>query len=191
MSKMIIIGEALVSEELVNLGFCCNLSKCLGQCCVEGDAGAPLEKEEIRLLEDHLDTIKEFLSIESADLIQRKGVFETDVQEKFVTPLLNGKECVFTRFKDNIAQCAIEMAWNAGKISFRKPVSCHLYPVRISKFKGCTAVNIHKWHVCSDAWKEGKEKTIPVYIFLKDALIRNFGEEWYRQLECAAAIKKQ
>jgi hypothetical protein len=187
---MIIIGETLVSEELINLGFCCNLSKCYGQCCVEGDSGAPLEKEEIRLLEDKLDILKEYMSAESAELVQKNGVFEIDVQEKYVTPLLNRKECAFTRFENNIAYCAIEMAWKTGKISFRKPVSCHLYPVRISKFKGCTAVNIHQWHVCSDAWKEGKAKGIPVYVFLKDALIRHFGETWYTQLELAARLKK-
>jgi hypothetical protein len=189
MNTMIAIGNTLISEEILTECFCCNIQRCMGNCCIEGDAGAPLEKEEIQILEKTIEKIKPFMSKEGAESLVATGVYTFDFYKNLVTPLVNGKECVFTIFKKGIAYCAIEAAYETGEIDFQKPVSCHLYPIRISKFSDYEAVNIHKWSVCSDAWKEGKEKGIPVYKFLRKPLIRKYGEEWYNQLEVAAGIK--
>jgi hypothetical protein len=189
MNTMIAIKNTLVSEELLTECFCCDLQQCLGSCCIEGDAGAPLEKEELQILERAIDKIMPFMSKEGLESLAISGVYTYDFFKNIVTPLVDEKECVFTVFKNRIAYCAIEAAYNAGEIEFQKPVSCHLYPVRINKFNDYEAVNIHKWSVCSDAWKEGKEKGIPVYKFLRKPLIRKYGEEWYKQLEIAAGIK--
>jgi hypothetical protein len=191
MSRMIIIENTLVSEDLITMEFCCDVRKCQGACCVEGDAGAPLEESEIALIEDHLEEIMEFLSREGKAAIEKAGVFEFDITRSLVTPLINGKECAYILFKDGVAFCAIEQAWEAGKIPFRKPISCHLYPVRLGRSSVHEAVKVHRWHVCSDAWKAGKNKKIPLYLYLKDALIRKFGETWYEQLLLAARISKK
>jgi len=188
---MIIIENSLVSEDLIHLEFCCDVIQCLGACCIEGDAGAPLEESEIVLIEDHLGKIREFLSEGGKAAIEKAGVFEFDSPGTLVTPLIDGRECAYTLFKDGIALCAIELAWEAGKIPFRKPVSCHLYPVRLGKSSFYETVNIHRWHVCSDAWKLGIKKKTPLYLFLKDALIRKFGKQWYDQLLIAGSLNKK
>lgn len=180
---MIVLDNTIVSEDIKDTCFACDLSKCKGACCVEGDAGAPLEEEEISILEDSIDYIKPFMRKEGIMEVEKNGVFDFDDYGQYVTPLVNGKECAFVTFdEDGIALCAIENAWKAGKTGFKKPVSCHLYPVRISKYNDFEAVNYHNWHICKPALDYGKEINLPVYLFLKDALIRKYGEKYYKEL---------
>ena len=179
---MLVIDNILVSEEIRDIRFCCDLDKCLGACCVEGDAGAPLEEEEISLLEDDIDIIKPYMRPEGIEVIEKYGVFDYDTSGEFVTPLINDKDCVFVYYENNIAMCAIEKAYEEGKVNFQKPISCHLYPIRITKHKDFEAVNYHKWYICQTACTLGKKLELPLYKFLKEPLIRKYGEEWYGKL---------
>jgi hypothetical protein len=186
---MIIIDNTSVSDDLYLLRFCCNLQRCLGECCVAGDAGAPLEEAEISTLEDDLDTIKPYMTEQGIKTVDERGVFDYDIHGKFVTSLVNDGECVFANFKDGIAHCAIEKAYSEGKIKFRKPVSCHLYPVRITVYKDFIAVNYEKWNICKPALKQGNKDGVPLYKFLKSALVRKFGIKWYEKLEAEIAVR--
>lgn len=179
---MIPVGKAIVSDDLVQVYFTCDLAKCKGACCVAGDAGAPLEENEISLLEDHLESILPFMTERGRKVVITLGVFDYDAAGKFVTPLVNDAECAFTNFSDDIAYCSIERAFKEGKIPFRKPVSCHLYPVRIQHFSSFDAVNYHKWHICKPALKRGKLEGIRLIRFLKGALVRKYGEGWYAEI---------
>lgn len=179
---MIAIENTLVSENLARVKFCCDLEKCHGACCVEGDAGAPLEMEEIGQLEDYIEKIQPYMKEKGIEMVKQVGVFDYDVEGNFVTPLINNKECAFVYFENSIARCAIEKAYEKKAIPFPKPVSCHLYPVRISRFKNFEGVNYHKWDICEKALKKGKKENIPLYRFLKDSLKRYFGEKWYNRL---------
>jgi hypothetical protein len=181
--RMIAIDDTLNSDDLYKVCFVCNLQACKGACCVEGDAGAPLDEDEISEIEDNLIYIKPFMRTEGVDAVEEMGVFDYDAYGHYVTPLINGAECAFVIFTDDgIAACAMEKAWEAGKSSFRKPVSCHLYPVRISKYNDFDAVNYHQWHICQPALEFGKKLNVPLYVFLKDSLVRKYGEKWYREL---------
>ena len=180
---MIFIDNTIISEDLLDVMFSCPLEKCKGACCIEGDAGAPLEIEEISSLEDFIDKIKPFMTERGRKVIQENGVFDYDVNGEFVTPLVNDAECAFTNFSDGIAWCSIEKAKEEGEIDFQKPVSCHLYPVRIKKHKNFVAVNYHKWHICKAALKKGSKQGLPLYKFLKEPLIRMFGLDWYEKLD--------
>lgn len=191
---MIIIDDTIVSDQLRDTCFVCDLSKCKGACCVEGDAGAPLEEEEISILEDVVDHIKPFMRREGIEEVERNGVFDFDAGGHYVTPLVNGRECAFVAFNDEgVAMCAIENAWKSGKTDFRKPVSCHLYPVRLSRYKDFEAINYHEWHICKPALEYGKKLNLPVYQFLKEALIRKYGERYYQQLakQIEGSMKKK
>lgn len=180
---MIVVDNTIVSDDIKKACFACNLLKCKGACCVEGDAGAPLEEEEISILEDCMESIIPFMRKEGADEIKRNGVFDYDNDGHYTTPLIDGKECAFVVFnEEGIALCAIENAWKEGIIKFRKPISCHLYPIRISKYKDFEAVNYHCWYVCQTAVEHGTKLQVPVYIFLKDAIIRKYGVKYYEQL---------
>ncbi len=179
---MIVIDDKTVSDDLKKVEFVCNLKKCKGACCVEGDAGAPLLEEEIGQLEDSLDAVKPYMTEKGLQVVEENGVFEYDLAGDFVTPLVNGRECAFASFTDGVAWCAIEKAWQDGKIKFRKPVSCHLYPVRITSYEKFDAINYHNWHICRPALVQGRRNGVPLYKFLKDALIRRYGETWYREL---------
>lgn len=184
---MLEIDGTLVSDELLERKFVCDLSACKGACCVEGESGAPLEIEEVNYLEDHLDAIKPFLREEGLRAIKKHGVFTVDTDGDFVTTLVGGKECAFAVFDEKgIAGCGIEKAHAAGAITFKKPVSCHLYPARLVQLKDQVAVNYHHWPICAPACACGEKLSVPVYVFLKDALTRRFGSEWYEKL-CAAA----
>lgn len=185
---MIVIGQTLISDEVVRTRFACDLPRCLGACCVEGEAGAPLEMEEISQLEDHIALIKPFMTREGCKVVDEQGVFDYDEQGAFVTPLVHGKECAFVFLSDKIARCAIEHACEMGAIPFHKPVSCHLYPVRITRYKAYDALNYHRWHICDKALSRGKSEGIYLYEFLKEALIRKFGQEWYANL-CQEALR--
>ncbi|HSG67289.1 MAG TPA: DUF3109 family protein [Bacteroidales bacterium] len=180
---MLIIDDIMVSDDLYLVKFVCPVQKCYGACCVEGDAGAPLEEAEISHLEDYLDEIKAYMIPEGIETVNRTGVFDYDIEGTFVTPLIRGGDCAFINFTDKIAWCSIEKAYEEGKIPFRKPVSCHLYPVRLARVGKTDAVNYHRWQICDVALEKGREVGIPLYVFLKDALIRKYGEAWYRKLD--------
>lgn len=179
---MLIIDNILVSDDLYLVKFICPLKKCFGACCVEGDAGAPLEEEEISLLEDYLEEIEPYMTKEGIDAVDISGVFDYDMEGSYVTPLIKGGDCAFINFTDGIAWCAIEKAKEEGKIPFQKPVSCHLYPLRLAQLGEHEAVNYHRWHICHVAVEEGEKEGVPLYVFLKDALIRRYGESWYARL---------
>ena len=180
------LGKTIVSEDIIEKEFVCNLSACKGVCCVAGEAGAPLEEEELKLLLDNYPKIKPFLSEKGIKEIESQGLFVT-IEGEFETPLVDEKECVYAIFDDkNTAKCGIEEAYNQGKVNWQKPLSCHLYPVRLMNYSEFTAVNYHKWPICDDACTLGKELQVPVYKFVKDALVRKFGADWYAELEKVA-----
>lgn len=185
---MVEIGDTIVSFDLFEQQFCCDLDICKGQCCVEGDAGAPLEMDEIAKLEEVLPAIWNDLSEAARKVVDAQGVAYSDAEGDLVTSIVNRRECVFSYIDsaDGICKCAIEKAYHEGKTSFYKPISCHLYPVRLKKFKDFTAVTYHRWSVCSCAETKGHKLQLPVYKFLKTPLIRRFGETWYKELEEAA-----
>ncbi len=176
------IDDVLVSEELKNVCFSCDLSQCRGDCCVEGDAGAPLEEEEISFLEENLERIKPYMSKAGLEVVEKTGVYDYDVDGEFVTPLVNDRECAYVYFENGISYCALEKAWLEGKTNFQKPVSCHLYPIRLSKLKHYTAVNYDRWDICKTALLKGEQDNIPLYKYLKVPLIRKFGKSWYQKL---------
>ncbi|MEN8224672.1 MAG: DUF3109 family protein [Bacteroidota bacterium] len=180
---MLIIDDIMVSDDLYQVKFVCPVNKCKGACCVEGDAGAPLEEEEISLIEDHIEAIMEYMIPDGIETVEQSGVFDYDMEGVYVTPLIRGGDCAFINFTDGIAWCAIEKAYQEGKIPFRKPISCHLYPVRLTKVGRYEAVNYHRWQICDVALKQGSREGIPLYAFLKDALVRKYGESWYEKLE--------
>ena len=180
---MLIIDDILVSDDMYLVKFVCPVQKCYGACCVEGDAGAPLEEEEISRLEDYLEEIKPFMIPEGIETVDKAGVFDYDMDGSYVTPLIRGGDCAFINFTGKIAWCAIEKAYEEGKIPFRKPISCHLYPVRLAKVGKSEAVNYHRWQICDVALEKGREEGVPLYVFLKDALIRRYGEKWYNKLD--------
>lgn len=184
MESMIIIENTLVSDELIESSFSCDLRQCRGNCCVEGDAGAPLEVAEVDIIRHNLEHIRPYMSPDGLNTLASAGFSTRDAFGGLVTGLNPGKECVFTYFHNGVALCAIEKAYQEGHCDFQKPVSCHLYPVRVSRYDTFEAVNVHHWHVCAHAWANGQQK---LYQYLKGPLIRKFGEEWYHQLELAAA----
>jgi hypothetical protein len=181
--RMIQIGRTLISEELFTEAFQCDLEACKGACCVEGDAGAPLELEEADLLEQEYAAIAPYLLEEGKAAIEQQGKSVIDSDGDLGTPLVNGGACAYAVFEGGKALCGIEQAWKAGDTPFRKPVSCHLYPVRIQSYQSFDAVNYHRWNICSPACALGRALQQPVFVFLKDALIRRFGAEWYAELE--------
>lgn len=183
---MIAIGKTLVSDDVIEEKFVCDLQRCKGACCVEGVSGAPLSKEETKILEDIFDKVKPYLTDRGLKAIEKFGLHLTDNDGDLVTPLVNGREeCAYTIFENGMALCGIEKAWKDGVVDFRKPVSCHLYPVRITEHKSYDAVNYSEWDLCAPACKLGKKLKVPVYKFLKEALIRKYGEAWYNDLEKA------
>jgi hypothetical protein len=183
---MLEIGKTVISSDLITSCFICNLKACKGLCCVIGDSGAPLEPDEARILEEIFPLLRPYLSAESVKSLEEQGTSVIDMEQDLVTPLNKGKECAFTIFEEGIASCAIEKAFNEGLIGFRKPLSCHLYPVRIKKYKLFDAVNYDRWEICKDAIVMGNHLNIPVYRFTKDALIRKYGSDWYDLLESSA-----
>lgn len=188
---MIAIGETLVSEDLLEKKFVCNLNACKGACCVEGESGAPLEEKELEILEKIYEKVKPYIPADGIKAIEKQGKYIIDSDGEQVTPLVKGKHCAYTCFEDGIAQCSIEKAYNEGKINFKKPLSCHLYPVRIQKTKIYNAVNYERWNICSPACRLGEQLQVPVYRFVKDALVRKYGKKWYTELEQAAALLEE
>jgi hypothetical protein len=188
---MIVIGKTLVSEDIADNFFVCDLEKCKGACCVEGDLGAPLEESELNLLEEVFEKVKPYLSREGIKAIEQQGLYIKDFEGDYSTPTIEGKECAYSVYDDRgILKCGIERAHQDGKINFKKPISCHLYPVRVKKLHQHVAVNYDNWHICNPACILGKKLGVPVYQFLKEALITKFGEGWYAQLVAYAEKKK-
>ena len=183
---MLAIENTLVSEELIEKQFVCDLNKCKGSCCVKGDVGAPLDEDELPILKKIYNKVKPYMSQKGIKAVEKQGFYIHDGGNEYSTPLIKGKECAYVYFENEVALCAIEKAYKDGKIDFKKPVSCHLYPVRITKHKDYDAVNYDRWDICNPACKLGESLKIPVYIFLKDSLTRKYGEDWYKQLTIVA-----
>ncbi len=180
---MIIIDNTLISDEIYTECFVCNLPACHGGCCVHGDAGAPLDKDETQILERIYPSIKPYLRPEGISAIEKNGCW-TDETGDFTTPLVNRQECAYVFFDDDkIAKCAIEKAWEEGVTDFKKPISCHLYPIRITRYSNYEAVNYHRWPICDPARNNGKALKVKIYQFLKEPLVRKYGENWYEQLD--------
>ena len=198
---MVQIDDVVVSLDVFREKFLCNLDACKGECCIEGDAGAPVELDEVEKLEEVLPVIWDDLSPEARAVIDKQGVVYTDQDGDLVTCIVNGKDCVFTCYDEKgYCYCAIEKAYREGKCNFYKPISCHLYPIRIGDYYPIRigdygpfkAVNYHRWDVCKAAVLLGKKENLPVYKFLKEPLIRKFGQAWYDELEnVAEELKKQ
>ena len=184
---MIQIDDKLISEDLFSEEFVCNLAKCKGICCVEGDAGAPLDENETKILDEIYPKIKPYLRPEGIQAIEEQGTYTLDFEGDLVTPLVNNAECAYVIFDEKgYTKCAIEKAYEDGVIDWQKPISCHLYPIRITEYSNFSAINYHEWDICSDACTLGKELGVKVYQFLKKPLIRKYGEEFYQTLSEAA-----
>ena len=186
------IGDVLISDEVLTERFVCDLEKCMGACCIEGDAGAPVDLDEIMQIEEVLTIIWDQLSIPARKVINKQGVAYSDPEGQLVTSIVNGKDCVFTCYDEKGGcYCALEKAYREGKTQFYKPLSCHLYPIRHKKVGDLDALNYHRWDVCKAAVLLGEQLDVRVYEFLKEPLIRKFGEEWYHELEDAVAELKK
>ena len=181
------LGKTIVSEDILSKEFVCNLSACKGACCVDGDAGAPLTEDETKILAEIYPKVKPFLRKEGIAAIEEMGTSVIGADGTLETTLINNKDCAYVIYDQKTALCGIEQAYNQGEISWKKPVSCHLYPIRVKDFTEFAAVNYDKWEICDAACSLGKELEVPVYKFVKEALIRRFGENWYKELEKVAA----
>ena len=187
---MIAIDNVLLSDQVVNDQFVCDLHKCKGGCCVDGDAGAPLAKDELDKLNEVYDAVLPYLGEENKMELQRQGRYVYDKEFGWVTPTIESKICVYgITDKNGIVKCGIEQAYNDGKVSWKKPISCHLFPIRIqlSKDKKTEYVNYEpREDLCSAACSLGKKLKVPVYVFLKDALVRKYGPAFYETLDATA-----
>lgn len=190
---MIQIDDTIISQDILDYEFVCNLNACKGACCVEGDAGAPIDEDELEILKEIFPKVRPFMSEEGIKSVEEQGFFVLGEDGEWETPLINKGECAYViRDEKNITLCAIEQAYNAGEISWKKPISCHLYPIRLGKYSTFTAVNYNQWSICSEACSLGKTLQVPVYQFVKEALIRKFGNEWFEVLHQAATeLKKE
>ncbi len=181
---MVEVENILVHEDVLNEQFVCNLDKCKGECCVAGDAGAPLERQEAAILEEIYPKIKHLLNEKGIAAIEEYGTSVIDVDGDLTTTCVDGhKECAYVLFENGITKCAIEKAYEQGLVDWKKPISCHLYPIRITAYPEFDLLNYDRWHICKDACTFGRELKVPVYKFLKEPLIRKYGAEWYRSLE--------
>ncbi|MBD5241900.1 MAG: DUF3109 family protein [Paramuribaculum sp.] len=191
---MLQIGNTLVSLDLAERFFCCDLDKCLGQCCIEGDAGAPITTEEYKKLEEITPSLMPELLPAAIKVIEEDGVGYTDEEGDLVTSIIDGKNCVYTCYASGgKCLCAIERAYRQGKCDFRKPISCYLYPLRLTEYPTFTAINYHRWKICRSAEINGKELGIRLYQFMKEPLIERFGKDWYDELAeaCEAYLAEQ
>ncbi|SKC01291.1 DUF3109 family protein [Dyadobacter psychrophilus] len=180
---MILIENTCISDDIEDQFFVCNLDKCKGACCVEGDSGAPLDEDELAILDEIYPHVEPYLTQAGKDVIAREGTYTKDWDGDYVTPIINGKECAYALYDERgILKCGIEQAYNDGKITYKKPISCHLYPIRVTKYEQYHALNYDRWEICSPACSFGQELGVPVYKFLKDPLIRAYGPKWYDQL---------
>jgi hypothetical protein len=181
---MIQVDDIIVSDDIKSKQFVCDLEKCKGACCVEGDLGAPLEESELPILDRYLEDIKPYLMEEGIKELEKQGAYVLDWENEYSTPTIGNKECVYVNYdEDGTLKCGIEQAWLDGKIPYRKPISCHLYPIRVVKLNEQNlGLNYDQWSICKDACTLGEKLGVPVYKFLKEPLIRRFGKEWYETL---------
>lgn len=185
------IGDCLVSSDIFTEYFACDYAKCKGCCCIIGDSGAPLEEEELEPIERNYPAYAPIMRPEGRAAVDSKGFFEIDIDGDLVTPLVPGsEECAYCHFDEaGNCFCSIERKWFAGESDWRKPISCALYPIRLSRLSnGLIAMNLHRWDICRDAYEKGKREGIRVYQFLREPIERRFGEEFYRQMEAAARL---
>ena len=179
---MIVVGNKILSEDIFNEFFACDISACKGACCVEGDGGAPLSEEECAILDEIFDEIKPYLRKEGLDVISKTGLFTVGQDGDLETPLRDDGVCAYaTTSSDGTLHCGIEQAYRAGKVSWKKPISCHLYPIRVKELVDYTALNYHQWDICGGARMCGSANKISVLEFCREALIRRFGEAWYEE----------
>lgn len=183
---MLIVGDVLLSEDILERQFACNIEACKGACCIEGDAGAPLEEGEAELIAANIELIRTEMDPAGLASLEAQGISELDVFDEPVTTCKPNKECTFVVKENGVLQCAIEKADLKHNFGFRKPISCHLYPIRVKKLKTFEALNYHKWDICSAACELGKKENIRVYQFARTALVRKFGEAWYQELDDVA-----
>jgi hypothetical protein len=183
---MLKIENSVLSFDILETKFFCNIKKCKGACCVLGDSGAPLEDHEVEILKQIFPSIKPYMSNKGINAVEMLGTSVVDKDGDQVTPLINNKECAYVIFESGIAKCAIEKAYELKAISYQKPVSCHLYPIRITKYKDFEALNYHEWNICKPALVLGNKKNIPLNKFLANPLIRKYGEQWVEKLEIAS-----
>lgn len=184
---MIEIDGKIIASDLLVEQFCCDLAVCKGECCVEGDSGAPLEIEEVDELENEYPNYKPYMTAEGIEAVESQGFMVVDVDGDYTTPLIDGAECAYSFKENGITFCAIERAYREGKCSFLKPISCHLYPIRVKHFAtGDYGLNIHRWNICKCAFDCGKRDGVKLYKAMREPLVRRFGEEFYEAL-CQAA----
>jgi hypothetical protein len=189
---MILIDDKLVSDDLFEKKFVCDLNACKGACCIEGDSGAPLKEEELGVLDDIFPEVKPYLRKEGIKAIEEQGTYIRDDDGEFVTPLIEGAECAYVVFDDKgIAKCGIEQAWFDKKISFRKPISCFLYPIRVTSLKSGDALNYHHWPICKPACSCGEKLDVKVFRFLKEPIITAYGEDFYNAMEEADRLLEE
>lgn len=179
---MLSLGKTIISSAVFEVKFACDLEKCRGHCCLHGDSGAPLEEEEAQILRKIWPTLKQYMRTEGIEAVNQKGTSLIDSDGDLVTPLIGNAECAYTQYINGIYYCAIEKAWIDKKISFRKPISCHLFPIRIKKYEEFDAVNYEELKICRPAISRGIAEEIPVYLFLEEPLIRIYGKKWYHKL---------
>lgn len=183
---MVVIEDKIISEDLKDKHFICDLTVCKGACCVEGDGGAPLEDDELEKITNVFEKVKPYLTVEGIAVIEEFGPYVYDEEEKtYGTTLINGKACAFVNYENGVSYCGIEKAFYDKKVDFMKPISCHLYPIRVTKYETYEAVNYEKWDICNAACIKGAQEKVPVYKFLKIPIIRKYGEKFYEALKFA------
>lgn len=187
---MLVVGHTILPEALFSQCFCCDLKQCHGACCVEGDAGAPLEEEEVGILEELLPGIMPYMTEAGRSVVEQSGVFDYDMDGALVTPLVNDRECAFMYESDGCAFCAIEKAYLEHRVPFRKPVSCHLYPIRIDRKNYYDVLEYHRWEICEPARACGAEKGVPLFSYLEEPLVRKYGREWYDKV-CTELVARR
>lgn len=188
----VIGGNTLVSLDVLEKEFCCDLERCRGCCCVEGDAGAPISDEEVQKVESILPLLLPDMTPEARVVVEKQGILYLDSTGERVTSIVNDKDCIFARTDhQGWCYCLIEKAFHAGRIDFKKPISCHLYPIRLNRIGDMTGVEYHRWDICHCARQLGSKLHVPLYKFLKEPLIRRFGEAWYEELELTATEWKK
>ncbi len=189
---MIEIDDKIVSLDILREQFACDISRCKGECCVEGNAGAPLDIDEVDTLEEEWDNYAPYMTEQGRLAVAQQGFMVVDQEGDYTTPLIDDAECAYSFNENGVTYCAIERAYREGKTRFVKPISCHLYPIRLMRFSnGSIGLNYHRWNICRPACECGCKSGIPLYKSLREPIIRRFGEEFYKALECAASLLEQ
>tara|TARA_B100001758_G_scaffold247879_1_gene268039 strand:- start:15954 stop:16520 length:567 start_codon:yes stop_codon:yes gene_type:complete len=185
---MIQVDDKIISLDIFEKYFVCDLNACKGACCVEGDSGAPLLQEEVNIIDEIYDKVKPYMSKKGVLEIEKHGLAVYDIEGELTTPLINNKECAFVVDEGGISKCAIEKAYTEKKTNFKKPISCHLFPIRIKEYRDFDAINYEEVKACKPACECGRKLEVPLYVFLKESLIRKYGKSWYRKLLEAAKL---